>query len=401
MKPRILALSYLFPNRAYPNFGIFVLNRLKAVQKYCNITVIAPIPKFPFMEGFERFRGYSRIPTRDIIQGLNVAHPRFPVIPRFIKWWDSFAYWAVVAPLAHRLRNQVDLVDVHWVYPDILAAFMISKLYKKKFIITVRGVEALHINENRFRKKIIDFLLLRADHVIALSQHLRSLIETIGVPTRKISIILNGTDNHHFQLMDQNQCREQLGLPKGIPIIVSVGSLLLSKGHDLLINAVSKLSDQYNVELYIIGGTGSEGDDRAAIERLMNSLALSNVHLVGRRPHEELALWYNAADLFCLASRSEGCPNVVMEALACGTPVVVTNVGAIVDIVEKEEEGHIVEAGKIDELEMALRKGLERTWDRRLISRRGQRRTWDECARQVLEVYNLLLIGNYEANITE
>lgn len=386
-KPRILGLSYLFPNRSNPNYGIFVLNRLKAVSHYCDIRVVAPIPWFPFMERFARYKGLSRVPKKETIKGIQVQYPKFPVIPRYMKWLDSITLFLATVPFVCKMRGQFDLIDVHWVYPDILAGFIYAKIYQKPILVTVRGLEALHLNEKSFRKKIIDFLLPRVDRVITLSDELSEFAACIGVERCKVTTILNGVDTSQFRRLDQTACRKLLGLPKDKKIVVCVGSLLLSKGYDELLEIMPNLSREFDIELYIIGGIGQEGDDSLVLKEMVGRLQLEDVHFTGGKPHEQLPYWYNAADVFCHASRSEGCPNVIMEALACGTPVVVRDVGAVRDIVDTETKGVIFGSRRHLDLETALRRVLTKAWDRKLIESLMQNFTWEACAKQVLSVY--------------
>lgn len=392
MRPKIIALSLLFPNRSFPNYGIFVLNRLKALKEFCDIRVVAPSPKFPFMEKFRRFKGFSSIPPKETIDGFQVTHTFFPIIPRYFKWIDSISYLLFTLPHIHKIRKSFNfqIIDVHWVYPDILTAYLCAKIYKKKFIVTVRGLEALHLGERGIRKKILDFLLIKADYIITLSSELKSLVEDIGVSKEKIKVILNGVNISDFFLMDQKMARRHIGIPEEKKVIISVGSLIKTKGHHKIIEALPLLED-LNVELYIIGGIGQEGDDKVFLEEVAASNHLSNVHFVGKVPHGELTYWYNLADLFCFASYNEGCPNVIMEALACGTPVVASDVGAMRDIIDSSLKGYIFSAQDEEEMRKKIRNALTQKWDRKAIHLSMKKESWGECARQVLETYNDVL----------
>lgn len=394
MKFKILALSYLFPNRVRPNYGIFVLNRLKAIKKYCDIKIIAPVPKFPFMGIFPRFNKFSLIPREEVMGSLHVLHPFFFTIPRFLKCLDCFTYFLVTIPVIHKMRKSFDfdIIDAHWVYPDILTAYICSKIYRKKFIVTVRGLEALHLKEQGLRKKILDFLLNKADYVITLSSELKALVEDIGVNKQKVSVILNGVDSSTFVLLDREEARKSVNIPTDKKVIVTVGSLLMTKGHHKIIEVLPALSKEFETELYIIGGVGPEGNDRKKIKNLVNTLKLNNVHFVGQISHSNLVYWYNAADIFCFASFREGCPNVIMEALACGTPVVASNVGAISDMVDTDVKGYIFDLNIVNDLENKIRTAFKTKWDRHAIKNLINNQTWDRCAKQVLEIYGRVLM---------
>jgi teichuronic acid biosynthesis glycosyltransferase TuaC len=207
--------------------------------------------------------------------------------------------------------------------------------------------------------------------------------------------ILKPIRQHGCSILKRVPCYETSQRPSNISvnrkILLTVGSLIQSKGHLDLIEAVGSLPPELNAELYVIGGPDASGDDSSQIRERIRELGLTNVHLLGPRPNDELALWYNAADVFCLASKGEGCPNVVLEALACGTPVVVSNVGAEREIICPDESGIIVDIGNRDQLAAAVRNSLTRAWDRDRISRTMRDRTWDACARDVIRVYEKIL----------
>ena len=157
MRLNILALSYLFPNRSQPNYGIFVLGRLKALTGICNFKVIAPVQWYPFINHVLRAQHpKTEVPRREEIDGVDVHHPRFFVVPRYFKWVDALSYFWAVRSVVNMLRRaesfEFDLVDVHWTYPDIVAGYFLARKYRKKLIVTVRGREALYQGERTLRR---------------------------------------------------------------------------------------------------------------------------------------------------------------------------------------------------------------------------------------------------------
>lgn len=387
MKTKVLVLSHLFPNREHPHYGIFVLNRILNLGEYCEIKVVAPVPRFPFMDKLKMYRRHPHVPRKEQIQGIQVEHPFFPIIPRYFKWLDSLSYFFSTLITIYKIRKGFDfeLIDVNWTYPDILTGFIWSWLTKTEYIVSIRGNEALYLGERGGRKFILDKLLKRAGAIITLSQQLKDLVIDIGVHEDKVYVILNGVEKENFFKMERFLCREKLNLPQDKKIIISVGSLILTKGHQYLVKALPLLSKKFSVEMYIIGDVNAAGDDKSIIEKLIKELGLSSVHLVGSKPPQELLLWYNAADLFCLASEGEGCPNVVLESLSCGTPVVATDVGAVKDIIGTDMRGYVVPKGNQVKLEEAIDKALSREWDRDAIHKLIQ--TWESCAKQVFKIY--------------
>ncbi len=393
MKLKILALSYLFPNRIYPNYGIFVLNRLKAIQKYCDVKVINPIPWFPFSSCFDRYKNYNRIPKSDIIEGIEVFHPRFFFIPLYLKFLDAITCCLATIPVALKIREHFsfDLIDLHWVYPDILAAYVYRRICKKYFLVTIRGKEAVCFGEKSLRKKIINSLIKKADYTITLSQELKDIVTEIGVQEAKIKTIPNGVDIGRFKPLKRDECRKRLGLQLDKKILLSVGSLIITKGFHKIIKTLPDISKRCDLDLYIVGGVGPAGNYRKEIEDMIRKLNLNNVFLLDTKSNEELVYWYNACDVFCLATSTEGSPNVVMEALACGAPVVVSEVGGIPELVNDEFLGLLIDPDNSVDLTNKLEMALSIDWDRKRIRKYMEQLTWDWCAKQVITVYNEVL----------
>ena len=387
----VLALSYLFPNRAQPAYGIFVLNRLRAVSQHCRINVIAPVQWYPLIGLVRGSLWGTDVPRYEEIGGLSVYHPRFAVVPRYMKWLDAITYFFAAHRVVRRQRFEFDLVDVHWTYPDIVAAAVLAGTNGKKFVVTVRGHEALYLNERTLRRRLVAHFLRKAAAVITLSAQLRDKVVSLGVAADRVSVVLNGVDLAHFSMQDREECRRQLELPSAARILISVGRLTEGKGHQDLLRSLSQLGRDEDVRLYIIGGVNPEDDYQHVLRSLIADLQLTNVHLVDKVPHERLSLWYGAADVFCLASKSEGCPNVVLESLACGTPVVATDVGAIADVVTPGESGFLVGPRYAQSLTQALRAALVHPWDRAAIAARMSRWGWEKCADEVYSLYQSVL----------
>lgn len=387
---KVLALSYLFPNPAQPDYGIFVYNRLRAVQEYCEVKVIAPLQRYPFRSILRpELAAKQTIGSKDNMGGLETWYPRFLVIPRYLKFLDALSYYLAVKPVVKKMLQDgftFDVIDTHWTYPDILAAYLLSRQYRKPFIVTVRGREALYFGERGGRKLILGWCLRRADAVVALSSELADLVVDIGVERHRVRVVLNGVDTENFQPLDRAEARRKLNLPQDKKILLAVGRLTEAKGHQHIIQALPSLASVHNVELHIIGGINPESDYSVKLKELVAKLGLRNVFFHNGMPHDQLLYWYNAADLFCLASHGEGCPNVVLEAMACGTPVIVTNVGAVKDMVGDQRYGVIVD--NCDTFGNYLVLALSTQWDRQAIAERMKGMSWHGCAKQVMGLYN-------------
>jgi teichuronic acid biosynthesis glycosyltransferase TuaC len=394
---KVLALSYLFPNRNKPDHGIFVLNRLKALSQYLDIKVINPIPWFSGQNLFERYKHRSDIPLQDTIGGLDVYHPRFFSVPKFFKGGEGDQYLKAIEPVVDEIRKdfEFDLVDMHWTFPDLPAGIAIGKEYNKNTIVTLRGMEAFHEQDNDQRHQIVAKGLKDVDAIVALSQELKEKGDELSGNPSKSSVIMNGVDTDQFFYIPKDEAREHIQMNVTEINILSVGSLIYRKGFDLLIKCVAKLKHDAkyrNIRLYIIGTQGAEGDYRTGLNRLIDEMDVKeNIVFVGQVSNDELKYWYSASDIFCLASRGEGSPNVLSEALACGCPSVTTDVGSAREIIELEDNlGMCVSANDENKLLTWIEILLIQEIDRKLNAENFRQYNWDWCAQSVLPIYKNL-----------
>lgn len=389
---RVLAISFLFPNSVYPNRGIFVLNRLKAVQAYADVKVINPILWFPFCSRLARYEGYDRIPARETIDGIEVFHPRFFSIPVVFKFVIAVTYAIATALVALRVRRnwRFDVIDLHWTYPDLPAGRLLARLLGLRQLVTIRGVPALKLGRWTLQQFITDTCLRRSDHVITLSDELRAMSIERGVAAERATTVRNGVDVDRFFYQPRVECRRELGLSEDATIIFGAGYLTPRKGFDRIIRALPELLTLHkSIELYLAGpaGTFAQGDRTDELRELAQSLGVADrLHLIGEVQSTSLRDWYGAADVFCLSSRSEGCPNVLMEALACGCPVVATDVGAVSEVVCTPWMGEVVASSRSG-IAVGLKRALARQFDRQKIASSMSALDWDWCARQVLDLY--------------
>jgi glycosyltransferase involved in cell wall biosynthesis len=209
----------------------------------------------------------------------------------------------------------------------------------------------------------------------------------LGVAPGRIRVIPNGVDAERFSPRDRGEARRALGLPEDRPILLSVGGLNPGKGHHRVVELLPALLRSHPDLLYVVVGGERPGDSsRPLIERLVRERGLQrHVLLAGERPHGEVPLWNAAADLCCLATRSEGWANVLLEALACGLPVVSTRVGGNAEIVSHEGLGLLVPPEDDGALAQAILEALGRRWDREAIVAHARLHSWEAAAAAVLE----------------
>ena len=379
---RILSFTTLYPSRSHPQAGIFVRSRMQAMAKQAHLVVLAPEPLFFYYN--RRLQRAERSPQSYQDGDVEVIRPGW-VYPPLGGPLNAICLAVTLLPIVLKLhrRFKFDLIDAHFGFPTGIAAWLLARFNKVPFTITLRGSENLHIRY-RWRRVLMQHALRQAACVIAVSERLRDLAISCGAPPENTFCIPNGVDSQVFRLLDRAACRAQFGFRPDVKVILTVGHLIALKGHHRVIEALNALPD---VHLCIAGGAGGVKGNRSQLNDLIRRHSLeSRVHFLGHLGPEVLASAMCAADVFCLASSSEGWPNVVSEALSCGTPVVATDVGAIPQMLT-DQTGIIVPPDDHVALQQALACALGRSWNRNLIADQGARRSWADVGREVLDTF--------------
>ena len=396
---RVLVFSSLFPNRLQPDSAVFIKNRMAAVQEIdgVDVKVVAPVPYFPSLPVsgrlFERWSVFSRIPEREWVGSLETWHPRYLVTPKIGMTFYGLAMYLGSRSLVRRLYRSFpfDIIDGHYIYPDGLAAILLGRLFKVPVVLSARGTDINLYPQFSLIKRIIQFTLQQADKEIAVCDDLKRIMVSLGERPENINVIPNGIDPQKFYRIEKKQARESVGIPVADRMLLSVGSLIERKGHHLLIEALGRLHQDQRLTwtTYIIG----QGEWHGKLARLIAEYRLEGkVFLLGQVPNCDLVTWYNAADIFFLGSSREGWPNVISEALACGTPVVATPANGVPEIITSDDYGIIVEKREAESFCRELPRAFAKTWDYDRICRYGQNRTWTVVAREVYETLNDVLM---------
>ena len=381
---RILTFSSLFPNSLAPNFAIFMLQRTSRVaQRSGNqVDVVAPVPYAPkFLRGTSRGT-LAALPPVEEIAGLRVHHPRYPLLPGVSMPFHGILMFAGCHSLVRRLHRQraFDCIDANYVFPDGLAAVLLGRSLGIPVTLTARGSDIHTFPQFATIRPQIRWALRHAQGVAAVSSTLAEIIRNLEPSIDQVKVMGNGVDSHRFFSEDRRLSRRRLGLDDSEKIVVSVAALKPVKGPDLLVRAASLLRKSVPGCRVLFVGSGPE---LPALQRLASKLECAEIcNFVGPVNNEELRHYYSAADVSCLASRNEGWPNVVLEALACGTPVVATRVGAVPDILSQPELGIVTEPSP-ESIHEDLRQALDRSWDPELIQSIAHRHTWDEVGANV------------------
>lgn len=386
-------LSGPFPTATQPGYGVFVKERMRAVADLpgYEVQVVSPVPYFPRIPAFKRWSQWAEFPRNELIDGLQVTRPRFFHPPKIGGYFHPRLAWGPLRRAVDRIRQSFDfdIIDAHWVYPAGVMGTMLGRRYEKPVVMTGRGEDMRCFPQNPLMGPQIRKALSHGTRLIAVSGEIAGLMEENGASADRIHVIPNGVDCEKFHPGDLRQCRAELGLPQDVPIVVSVGDLLEAKGFHLLIEAAADLErDGKPVHVVIVGGPGRFGRDYTReIQTLVASLGMQDrVHLPGRQPHDQLWKWYSAADLFALFSSREGSPNVLMEALACGTPAIGTPVGGIAEVLSDERLGAVLRERNVSAAAEGIHAAFAAPRDRQQIRTLLEGRDWHQTALAVKTV---------------
>ncbi|MCI0417945.1 MAG: glycosyltransferase family 4 protein [Acidobacteria bacterium] len=378
---KILTYTSLFPNSVQPNHGIFIQNRLLHFVRTCGHQwhVVAPVPYFPNWPIFGRWHEFSRVPREDVLAGFPVLYPRYLVTPRvgmMLYGWHMLSGTRKTVKRVQRVFN-FDLIDAHFLYPDGFAAVCLGALLKKPVIVSARGSDVHLYSRFLSIRPLLKFVLQRADAIISVSHSLKEQIIRLGIAEDKVAVIENGVDLAEFFPEDKLTARQRLGLPREKTILLSVARLDPVKGIHYLIEALAQLvSEDRDVSLVIVGPP-SDPAYASSVQQLVATKGLGGrVRFAGAQPHSQLRDWYNACDLFCLSSVREGWPNVLLEAMACGKPIVASRVGGVPECLSSPNLGVLVDTPGGTTFASAIRAALTRQWDRSAAVRHSATHDW-------------------------
>ena len=335
---RVLTLATLFPDASRPNFGIFIERQTAGLAASPNVEVrvVAPIgmPPWPLSRA-ARYRALSVAPDHEDWHGLNVRRPRFTTLPGTGGRFHVAALVRRLKPLLSALRRDFpfDVIDAEFFFPDGLAAIALGRHFGVPVSIKARGADIHHWGQGPTAAQV-RAAGLAADGLLAVSAAMRDDMAAIGLPADRIRVHYTGVDLGRFAPVDRPAAKAALGIAG--PLVVSLGALVARKGHDIVVEAVARLP---GVGLLIAGA----GPEQAKLEALIARLGIGDrVRLLGSVAHADLPALLAAADVMALASASEGLANAWVEALACGTPIVITDAGGAGEVVTDPSYGRIV-----------------------------------------------------------
>jgi glycosyltransferase involved in cell wall biosynthesis len=388
---RLLTFTTLFPNAAQPNHGIFVENRLRhlVAETGTEATVLAPTWWFPSTHPrFGPWAAFAAVPRHEQRHGLAVHHPRALTMPKLGMYTAPYALYRAARRELRRLIAQgqsFDAIDAHYLYPDGVAALWLARDFRLPLAITARGSDVTELPDYRIPRALIQRAIAGADALITVSAGLKRRLVELGAPDEKVTVLRNGIDTALFHpgpwpdTGDRAAMRARLGLTG--PTLISVGGLIPRKRHHLAIDAMALLP---GATLLILGA----GPEHAALEARATQRGVADrVRLLGPRPHAELPAYYAAADLSVLASSREGWANVLLESMACGTPVVASDIPGNPEVVQRRDAGLIVRDNTAEGIAEAVQNLLANPPDRAATRRYAEGFGWAETSAGQLALF--------------
>ncbi len=377
----VVVLSNLFPSAVQPVAGLFVRERMFRLGQRVNLCVVAPAPWFPLQGVLRFFRHHFRpgAPRYEKQSGFDVWYPRFFSFPGVLKSFDAILMALGAYPRMRALRRagRLDLIDAHFAFPDGCAAVMLGRWLGVPVSVTLRGSEVRQARDPYLARRLAAGLH-GAQRIFAVAGSLKTVAVNLGIPAEKIEVVGNGVDAELFAPIERSLARTRLQIADNSKVLVSVGGLVPGKGFHRVIEVLPALVQRFPGLVYlVVGGPSLAGDMRAALAAQVERLDLSDhVRFMGQIPPQELAGILSAADVFVLATANEGWANVFLEAMACGLPVVTTEVGGNREVVCSAEVGTLVPFGDAVALREAVATALEHPWDRQAIRRFAERNSW-------------------------
>lgn len=331
---RVLALTNLYPNPLAPHRAPFNRHQFRLLGQRVALRVVSPVAwTDELRRGGLSGLGMGRRRTREL-DGLTVTYPRHFFVPRLgRRWYGHFFQWSIARTVRRVVTDfQPDVIFAPWAYPDGWAAVRLGRSLGLPVVLQVHGSDIKLLDAVPARRAPTREAVAAADAVVAVSEDLRREVIALGADKAKVTVIYDGVDPEVFHPGDRRRARGERGFNDNERVVLFVGNLVPVKAIDVLLRAVALVAkDLHNVRVVIIG----EGPERGRLRALSVSLGISGqVDFRGAIAQPLLADWYRSADVFVLPSHSEGVPNVLLEASACGTPWIATSVGGIPEIAD-------------------------------------------------------------------
>lgn len=386
MKKKIIVYSSLFPSFYQPVDGLFVAELVKRLAEKMFVSVIKPVNMLKNIRS-----NLSEPRIQSFNDDIRVRLPLFVNVPKVLKNTDAFLMaLSTRKAFQNELEKDTSLVHAHFAYPDAAAAHILSSKVNLPLVVTVHGSDINVLARDFKRKEIIRQILIRASAVVCVSEDLARKVLRLGVPTYKVHHIPNGVDVKKFRPVDKIKSRKMLGMGHIKKMLITVGNLIPIKAYDQVIKALSNMPS--DISLVMVG----QGHDRRMLKNLVSKLGLEErVLFVGRVGHEDLHLYYSAADFLIISSHSEGWPTVIFEAFACGLPVLANDVGGIQEAITSTSLGLVMENNHSGTIAETVSMAYEKKWDSTELINTAMKNSWHEIASRYERIYDKVLNERY------
>jgi len=394
----ICMLTTSFPRYEGDPAGHFVCELATELSKKHEIMVVAP-----GMEGLNSYESVGKLKVFRFHYFFPYKYEKVAYGNGIIKNLEKKSSYKALLPLfalsfllkSIKVGSQCDLIHAHWAFSGLIALWG-KKIHKKPVILSVRGSDInARFAGGKTSKLALQWVLRRCDYITTVSDNLlRKVTERFGID-QKIAVIPNGVSLESFYPIDRSEVRGKLGLPDDIPIVLYAGRIIESKGIESLVEAIPTVLKEYKETLFIFLGEGNLVEKTFDLCKEMG--VERNILFTGRKPHSEMALWLNTADLIVLPSLSEGRPNIILEAMACGIPVVATRVGGIPELVREGDNGFLVPPNDASALGRAILTVLKMETQKDVLGERGRAilesagLSWETSAEKMTEIYRMVL----------
>jgi glycosyltransferase involved in cell wall biosynthesis len=384
----ILTVTTLFPNPVQKVHGIFVETRVQKLRASGSVgaRVLAPVPWLPSFVKYPSVGPLHKVPQREMRNGLPVEHPRYVVLPKFGMNVSPYTLYLAMRRALKRMLNageRIDLIDAHYFYPDGVAAVWLACEFGLPVVVTARGTDLNLIPQYALPRRLIRQAADKADGLITVCEALKTRLVELGVPPERVMVLRNGVDLELFHPLDRGQLRRQFGITRRT--LGSVGHLIERKGHHHIIRALPRLAE---TDLLVVG----TGPERASLEKLAAELGVSDrVRFLGAVEQERLPAIYNAIDVLVLASSREGWANVLLESMACGTPVVASPVWGTPEIVASSDAGVLMPSLDPDGVVAGVTQLFEALPSREATRQYAERFGWEPTTLGQLRLFRTIL----------
>ncbi|MBI4846000.1 MAG: glycosyltransferase family 4 protein [Candidatus Omnitrophica bacterium] len=390
IKKNILIVSNLYPNPLETNRGIFVESLVRELRNNCDVAVLCPLPWFPKSGLLKKFRSWHKfalIGGKYCINGQDVLCVKYIAFPKLGFSHAVAVFLGIFFEMRKLIKSKsIDVVNAHWLFPDGVAACLAGVILRVPVVLTAHGTDINMYLSMPLRKMQIIWALKTCDAITVVSSKHKEKLEQAGIEKDKIQVIGNGF-NSNFALMDKKECRQKLGLGIEKKIALFVGRIVEVKGLGLLIEAVKHLGVEFKKEweVFIVGDGKLKNYYMEMVKRYKLE---SQISFFGEKPHDQIPCWLGACDMLILSSISEGCPTALIEALACGRPVISSAVGEVPNLIHEGKNGFLFNSGDVRGLGNAIVKGYETSWDEAEITASVKDMSWKNISEKYLEIYN-------------